>query len=145
MRRKIAQGAPAGAHGMLPGAGGDDFIYEAEDNETPQQISRKFGVQVKVLLKMNERFGNIRANSKLMEGTTISVPKTADAASGKQPKGTAFRGLQQQSKRTTLYNTFSTISSALTSVVSSMGPRGQPRKERLDHDEFEDQSAFKNR
>ena len=57
----------------------DYFIYKAEDDQTPQEIAQKFGVSVKDLLKMNERFGSIKANSKLMEGTTISVPKTDEA------------------------------------------------------------------
>ena len=52
------------------------FIVKALDDETPGQIAAKFKVSIKDLMKMNERFKGIKPNSKLQEGTTISVPRT---------------------------------------------------------------------
>ena len=54
------------------------FIYPALEDETPQQIAKKFKTSLQDLLSMNKRFQGIRGSSKLQMGTTISVPATED-------------------------------------------------------------------
>ena len=70
---KGAEADPWKTYGDWAGYG--YFIYTALDEETPFQISQKFGVTVKELLGMNRRFGGIDRGSKLQAGTTISVPR----------------------------------------------------------------------
>ena len=54
---------------------GDDFVYEAEDNDTLTQIAARFDIEdVKGLVYMNRRFHGIHADSKLKRGTTVRIP-----------------------------------------------------------------------
>jgi LysM repeat protein len=51
------------------------FVHHAADDETPREIAKKYAVSVADLLQMNEyNYRGIKSDSKLEEGTTISVP-----------------------------------------------------------------------
>ncbi len=50
-------------------------VHRALDNETPNQIAKKFNVDVQTLIEANsKRFKGFRANSKLIENTEVIIP-----------------------------------------------------------------------
>ena len=50
-------------------------VHRALDNETPNQIAKKFNVDVQTLIDANsKRFKGFRANSKLIENTEVIIP-----------------------------------------------------------------------
>ena len=53
----------------------DDFQVDAEDDETPAEIAEREGYTVKEVLVANRHIKGLRANSKLIEGTWIWLPR----------------------------------------------------------------------
>ena len=50
-------------------------FYEARDNETPRQIAKRHGIEVRALVTLNRlKYPALSASAKLMEGTTLDFP-----------------------------------------------------------------------
>ena len=66
--------------------------YECRENETPRDVARRFGLQVHVLLKLNEgQYAELSVGAKLRRGTLLRMPVLYMTHDNESPKEVALR------------------------------------------------------